>query len=52
MVLTPSTMTMPLGTKAPGFSLPNVDGRTVSLDDSAGAPALVVMFMRKTIALM
>lgn len=44
MVLTPSTM-LPLGTKAPDFSLPNVDGRTVSLSDFSGAPALLVVFM-------
>lgn len=44
MVLTPSTM-LPLGTKAPDFSLPNIDGRTVSLADLAGSPALVVIFM-------
>jgi peroxiredoxin len=36
---------LPLGTKAPGFSLPNVDGRVVSLADFAGAPALLVIFM-------
>jgi peroxiredoxin len=44
VVLTPSTM-LPLGTKAPDFSLPNVDGRTVSLADFAGKPALLVIFM-------
>ncbi len=44
MVLTPSTM-LPLGTKAPAFSLPNVDGRTVSLADFTGAKALLVVFM-------
>jgi len=44
MVLTPSTM-LPLGTKAPDFSLPNVDGKTVSLSDFEGAPALLVIFM-------
>ena len=44
MVLTPSTM-LPLGTMAPDFSLPNVDGRTVSLADLRGAPALLVIFM-------
>lgn len=44
MVLTPSTM-LPLGTKAPDFSLVNVDGRTVSLADFKGKPALVVIFM-------
>ncbi|MFO0898218.1 MAG: thioredoxin family protein [Pirellulales bacterium] len=44
MALTPSTM-LPLGTLAPDFSLPNVDGRTVSLGDFAEAPALLVVFM-------
>jgi peroxiredoxin len=44
MVRTPSTM-LPLGTKAPDFSLVNVDGRVVSLADFAGAPALCVMFI-------
>lgn len=44
MVLTPSTM-LPLGTKAPSFSLPDTDGKTVSLADLAGAPALLVIFM-------
>ena len=44
MVLTPSTM-LPLGTLAPDFSLPNVDGRMVSLADFASAPVLVVVFM-------
>ena len=44
MVLTPSTM-LPLGTKAPAFSLLGVDGRTVSLADFAGAKALLVIFM-------
>jgi len=41
MVRTASTM-MPLGTSAPEFSLPNVDGQTVSLSDFAGQPLLVV----------
>jgi peroxiredoxin len=36
---------LPLGTKAPDFSLPNVDGQTVSLGDFAGAKALLVVFM-------
>jgi peroxiredoxin len=36
---------LPLGTKAPAFSLPNVDGRTVSLSEFAGAPATLVIFM-------
>lgn len=44
MALTPSTM-LPLGTAAPAFSLPNVDGKTVSLKDFVDAPALLVVFM-------
>src|SRR3954470_19597434 len=44
MARTPSTM-LPLGTKAPDFSLVNVDGRTVSLADFKEWPALLVIFM-------
>jgi peroxiredoxin len=44
MVLTPSTM-LPLGTKAPDFSLPDPSGKKVSLADFAGKPALLVVFM-------
>jgi peroxiredoxin len=44
MARTPSTM-LPLGPKAPDFSLINVDGQTVSLADFADAPALLVMFI-------
>jgi peroxiredoxin len=44
MVLTPSTM-LPLGTSAPDFALPNLDGKTVKLADFAGKPALLVIFM-------
>ncbi len=45
MALTPSTM-LPLGTKAPSFSLPDTDnGQTVSLADFEGKDALVVMFI-------
>ncbi len=44
MVLTPSTM-LPLGTQAPSFSLPDPSGKTVSLADFAGKPALLVVFM-------
>jgi len=44
MALTPSTM-LPLGTKAPHFELPDPEGRRVSIDDFAGAPALLVLFI-------
>lgn len=44
MVKTASTM-LPLGTQAPPFSLPNVDGKTVSLDDFKSSKGLVVIFM-------
>jgi len=44
MALTPSTM-LPLGTPAPGFRLPDTDGKLVSLDDFRGAPALLVGFI-------
>ncbi len=44
MVKTLSTM-LPLGTSAPDFSLPNIDGTTVSLSDFDDAPALLVMFI-------
>lgn len=44
MVRTPSTM-LPLGTTAPDFSLPNVDGRALSLADAAGPKGTVVMFI-------
>lgn len=44
MVQTASTM-LPLGTKAPDFSLPNVDGKTVSLRDVSGGKGLLVMFL-------
>jgi peroxiredoxin len=36
---------VPLGTAAPAFSLPDTTGRRVTLDDLAGAPALVVVFL-------
>ncbi|REL33414.1 thioredoxin family protein [Rhodohalobacter sp. SW132] len=39
-----STM-LELGTKAPGFSLPDTDGNTVSLDDFKDADGLLVMFI-------
>ena len=44
MVKTESTM-LPIGSKAPSFSLLNVDGQMVSLADSADPPALLVMFI-------
>ncbi len=44
MAVTPSTM-LPLGTQAPDFSLPDTEGKTVSLDDFKDAPALLVVFM-------
>ncbi|MCA9559616.1 MAG: thioredoxin family protein [Myxococcales bacterium] len=44
MARTPSTM-LPLGTPAPDFNLPDVDGDLTSLDDFDGAPALLVMFI-------
>mgnify|MGYP006276883149 CR=1 FL=1 len=44
MVRTPSTM-LPLGTVAPDFELPNVDGRVLSLADVAGPKGTVVMFI-------
>jgi peroxiredoxin len=36
---------LPLGTPAPDFSLPNIDGRTVSLAEVAGAKGTLVMFI-------
>jgi peroxiredoxin len=44
MARTASTM-LPLGTQAPDFSLTNVDGLSVSLEDLKGAPALLVAFI-------
>ena len=44
MVLTPSTM-LPLGTPAPDFRLPDLEGKGVVLADFANAPALLVMFI-------
>jgi len=44
MVRTPSTM-MDLGTKAPDFTLPDVNGRLHSLADFTGKRALLVMFI-------
>ena len=44
MVMTASTM-LQLGTQAPQFSLPDTEGRLVSLDDFREARALLVIFM-------
>jgi peroxiredoxin len=44
MVLTPSSM-LALGTAAPGFSLPDTDGRTVSIGDYSRNRALLMMFI-------
>lgn len=44
MVKTASTM-LSLDTKAPNFSLPDTNGKKVSLSDFADAPALLVVFM-------
>ncbi len=44
MSLTPSTM-LSLGTRAPAFSLPDTNGKTVSIADFQNAPALLVMFI-------
>ena len=44
MVRTPSTM-LPLGTRAPDFTLPNVDGRLVSLAGAVGPKGTLVMFI-------
>ena len=44
MVRTESTM-LPLGTKAPGFTLPSTEGNSVSLSDYADSKALLIIFM-------
>ena len=44
MVKTASTM-LPLGTRAPEFSLPSSDGKKVSLKDFSGRKGLLVMFI-------
>ena len=43
MARTPSTM-LALGTRAPGFDLPDFDGQGHALEDFAGSPALLVVF--------
>jgi peroxiredoxin len=36
---------LPLGTKAPSFRLPDFKGKTISIDDFASSPALLVAFI-------
>jgi peroxiredoxin len=40
-----SSFMVPLGTPAPDFRLPSIEGDTVAIDDFTGAPALLVMFL-------
>jgi thiol-disulfide isomerase/thioredoxin len=40
----PGLKTLPIGSPAPGFQLPGVDGKTHSLEDFAQAKVLVVIF--------
>ncbi|WP_067814429.1 thioredoxin family protein [Actinomadura kijaniata] len=40
-----SSFMVPLGSSAPGFTLPSLDGTLVSMDDLAGTPALLVAFL-------
>jgi peroxiredoxin len=44
MALTPSTM-LELGTAAPDFRLPDINGKLVSVNDFKSSPALLVVFM-------
>jgi peroxiredoxin len=44
MALTPSSMVL-LGTPAPDFSLPDTDGKIISLGDFAAAPAVLIAFI-------
>jgi peroxiredoxin len=44
MAVTASEM-LPLGTSAPGFSLPDTEGKIVSLDDFTEAKGILVIFM-------
>lgn len=40
-----SSLMVPVGTPAPDFALPDLDGKLVSRDDLAAAPALLVTFL-------
>lgn len=44
MSLTPSTM-LPLGTMAPNFSLPDYEGKVVSLNDFKDSKAYIIVFI-------
>jgi len=44
MVMTASTM-LALGTSAPDFSLPDIEGNVISINDFKEAPTLLVVFM-------
>jgi len=44
MALTPSTM-LPLGTPAPDFALPDIDGKIISRSDFHHRPGLLVVFL-------
>ncbi len=50
MVRTASVM-LPLGTTAPDFQLPDVDGKPVARDDFRGKKGLLVIFMCKSLSL-
>ncbi len=45
MAKTPSTLLLPLGTSAPDFRLPGVDGKMIALADFKNVPALLVAFI-------
>ena len=40
-----SSLMVPLGTQAPGFTLPDTSGVIAGIDDFAAAPALLVAFL-------
>jgi peroxiredoxin len=40
-----TSIMLPLGTEAPTFQLPDIQGKTISISDFRDAPALLVVFM-------
>jgi peroxiredoxin len=40
-----TSIMLPLGTEAPAFQLPDIQGKTISISDFRDAPALLVVFM-------